>query len=245
MKDQALIFDQIVDKRRATRAFDTHFKLPETVVKRSLERAIKSPNSSNMQLWEFYRVKTQDAIDEVAKICLGQNSARTASEIVVFVARADLWKHRQQFHLALLDEEKRNEKDKSRFSKSAYNYYNRLMPFFYNAGILPFAKDFVKRIIIWNAARKKPFMRDLLSKFIPVVVHKSVGLAAQTFMLSITAEGFDSVPMEGLDSVRMKHFLKLPKGAEICMAIAVGKGLPEGISGPRVRLGYDEVVFDV
>lgn len=245
MQNQAQIFDQIVDRRRSTRAFDANYELPEEVVKRSLERAIKSPNSSNMQLWEFYRVRTQAAIDEVAKICLGQNSARTASEIVVFVVRPDLWKHRQQFHLALLGDEKPGKNSKDKFSKSAYNYYNRLMPFFYNAGVLPFFKDFVKRIVIWNTARKKPFMRDLLSKFIPVVVHKSAAIAAQTFMLSVTAEGYDSVPMEGLDSVRLKFFLKLPKTASICMAVAVGKGLAEGVRGPRVRLGYDEVVFDI
>ena len=38
-------------------------------------------------------------------------------------------------------------------------------------------------------------------------MHKSVGLAAQTFMLSIAAEGYDSCPMEGFDSKKLKSFL--------------------------------------
>lgn len=245
MQDQSKIFDQIVDKRRAVRVFDTNYKLPEGVVKRSLERAIKSPNSSNMQLWEFYRIKTPAAVDEVAKICLSQSGAKTASEIVIFVARPDLWKHRQQFHLSLLGEEKKGGEDARLMSNSAHSYYGKLMPLFYDPGVLPFVKDIVKRIMVWNKSRKRPFMRDVLSKFIPIVVHKSAALAAQTFMLSITAEGYDSVPMEGLDSVRLRQFLKLPKSAGICMAVAVGKGMAEGIRGPRLRLGYDEVVFDV
>lgn len=87
-------------------------------------------------------------------------------------------------------------------------------------------------------------MQDVYSKFIPVVVQKSTALAAQTFMLSIAAEGYDSLPMEGLDSKRMKKFLQLPNGAQINMAIAVGKGLKEGIKGERFRLPYDAVVFE-
>ena len=88
-------------------------------------------------------------------------------------------------------------------------------------------------------------MRDVTSEFIPIVAQKSTALAAQTFMLSITSEGYDSVPMEGLDSKRMKQLLKLPKGAQINMAVAVGKGLKEGLRGERVRLPYDEVVFNM
>ena len=76
-----------------------------------------------------------------------------------------------------------------------------------------------------------------------VTVHKSCALAAQTFMLSIAAEGFHSCPMEGFDKWRVRKSLDLPIGAEINMIIAVGKGTEEGIWGPRFRVPYDEVVF--
>jgi nitroreductase len=62
-------------------------------------------------------------------------------------------------------------------------------------------------------------------------------------MLSVAAEGYDSCPMEGFDQKRVKRSLSLPRGAEINMIISVGKGLPEGIWGERMRLPYDEVVF--
>ena len=244
MNKAAEIFNELVDQRRSYRLFDTDHSMPNEVVQRSLERAIKSPNSSNMQLWEFYRVKSPKALKVVAKICLSQKGAETASEIVVFVSRPDLWKKRVQAHLIRLGESKDNVDEARLFSSSEYNYYNKLMPMFYNKsfGLL---KDIIKKIIILYKGRKNPFMQDIYSKFVPIVTQKSTALAAQTFMLSITAEGYASVPMEGLDSKRMKKYLSLPKKAQINMAIAVGKGMEKGIRGERFRLPYDDVVFEL
>ena len=96
--------------------------------------------------------------------------------------------------------------DKTRlFTSSEYDYYKKLMPIFYNTSFA-FVKDIYKRIAIKFKSRNKPFIQDVYSKFVPIVVQKSTALAAQTFMLSITAEGYASVPMEGLDSKRMKKF---------------------------------------
>jgi len=75
------------------------------------------------------------------------------------------------------------------------------------------------------------------------MVHKSCALAAQTFMLSIAAEGFHTCPMEGFDEMRVKRALNLPRGAEINMIISVGKGTEEGIWGPRFRVPNNEVIF--
>ena len=38
-------------------------------------------------------------------------------------------------------------------------------------------------------------------------------------MISMAALGYDTCPMEGFDSVRLKSLLKLPKSAEISMVI--------------------------
>jgi nitroreductase len=85
-------------------------------------------------------------------------------------------------------------------------------------------------------------VREVTSVSKKVTIHKSVGLAAQTFMLSAKAEGYDTCPMEGFDSKRVKKYLKLPKQAEINMVIAVGKGKESGIFYPRKRFSYNEVV---
>jgi nitroreductase len=62
-------------------------------------------------------------------------------------------------------------------------------------------------------------------------------------MLSISAEGFHSCPMEGFDEKRVKKALNLPYGAEINMIISIGMATEEGIWGPRLRVPFDEVVF--
>jgi nitroreductase len=75
-----------------------------------------------------------------------------------------------------------------------------------------------------------------------VVVHKSCALAAQTFMIAMANEGYDTCPLEGFDSRRIKKLLQLPRGAEINMVIPCGirKG-NKGIWGERFRLPFDEV----
>mgnify|MGYP000968123528 CR=1 FL=1 len=72
-----------------------------------------------------------------------------------------------------------------------------------------------------------------------IVAHKTCGLAAQTFMISMASAGYDTCPMEGLDQYRIARLLELPKGAEVCMAISVGKRAENGVYGPRIRFDRD------
>ena len=58
-----------------------------------------APNSSNLQLWEFYRVKSKEKKAELVKYCFGQNAAKTANELIVFVTRKDKWKQNAAFLL--------------------------------------------------------------------------------------------------------------------------------------------------
>ena len=63
-------------------------------------------------------------------------------------------------------------------------------------------------------------------------------------MLSIAAADFDTCPMEGFDSKRMKKILNLPSKAEVNMIISCGKRLPEGVYGERFRIPIEQVVFE-
>jgi len=78
-----------------------------------------------------------------------------------------------------------------------------------------------------------------------VVAHKSAALAAQNFMISMAAVGYDTCPMEGSDTLRIKKILKLPRGAEINMVIGCGIRKPEGVYGKRFRVPFEEVYFKV
>ena len=63
-----------------------------------------------------------------------------------------------------------------------------------------------------------------------------------TFMLGMKASGYDTCPMEGFDSKRLKKLLNLPAGSEIAMIIGCGKGMPEGIYGERFRVPTSELI---
>lgn len=233
-------FQKIIERRRSNRKFNPDISVPEEVITRSLERAILSPNSSNMQLWEFYWIHSEEEKNHFGDMCLGQSAAKTAQEMVVFVTRKDLWKKRAKWNQSKISEAAQGESDK--LIKRGLDYYGKVMPLAYANdpfGVL----TFLRRSICFFAGIKKPFMRMGGKADQRITVHKSCALAAQTFMLSIAAEGFESCPMEGIDAWRIRRALNLPWGAEINMVIAVGQGTEEGIWGPRFRVPYEEVVF--
>jgi len=233
-------FDEIIEKRRSNRKFDPNVEVPNEVIQKSLQRSILSPNSSNMQLWEFYWIQTPEEREKYTALCLGQSAAKTAKQLVVFVTRADLWKKRAKWNLDRVKEGIKGEPNK--LQKRGLDYYAKLMPLAYRSDFLGFWA-FVRRCISFFGGLTKPFYRMGGKADQRVTVHKSCGLAAQTFMLSIAAEGFESCPMEGFDSKLVKKALNLPSGAEINMIIAIGKGTPEGTWGPRNRVPYEDVVF--
>ena len=74
-----------------------------------------------------------------------------------------------------------------------------------------------------------------------IVTHKSAGLAAQNFMLSMAELEYDTCPMEGFDSKLVKKALNLPKKAEINMILACGKRSETGIYSKRFRVPFKEV----
>jgi len=91
-------FEEIVQLRRSNRSFDPEVEVPDDVIKRSLERAILSPNSSNMQLWSFFWIRSEEEKKRFQPLCLDQYAAKSAKHLVVFVTRRDLWKERAKWN---------------------------------------------------------------------------------------------------------------------------------------------------
>ncbi|MFN5056282.1 MAG: nitroreductase family protein [Bacteroidota bacterium] len=233
-------FQLIIEKRRSNRYYDQTIQVPDEVIQRSLERAILSPNSSNMQLWEFHWIKSREQLNTFTPICLNQNAAKTASHMVAFVTRRDLWKQRVEWHKKNIESEiKDGIPDK--YQKRMVDYYTKIVPFAY--GNDWFGLMGLLRWIVSNGISLfRPMTRMGSVTDTRIVVHKSCALAAQTFMLSIAAEGYESCPMEGFDQVRARKALGLPHQAEIGMIVSVGKGTEKGIWGKRLRVPYEEVV---
>jgi nitroreductase len=234
-------FEEIVHLRRSNRVFDANVEVPDEVIRKSLELALLSPNSSNMQLWEFHWIKSKTELEKYVPLCLNQRAAKTAKQLVVFVTRRDKWRERAKWNLKKIEEGIIGEP--SRLQKSSLNYYGKLMPLIYSNDPFGFM-TLVRKSISFFMGFRKPFYRAGGLAKQRIVVHKSCALAAQTFMLSIAAEGFDSCPLEGFDELRVKKALGLPRSAEICMIVAVGKGTEEGIYGPRFRVPKEEVIFE-
>lgn len=239
MEKAAETFNNIVNERRSVRIYSDDIDYDKTIVERSLERAILSPNSSNMQLWQFYRVLSSDKKKKLAHFCLDQLPAETASELVVFVARPDKYKESIKFNLDLVNNPESFEKESRRKKRRAY--YSKAMPMFYTFDFL-FVLSALKKLFVTLVGLKRPMVREVTSISKKVTIHKSIALAAQTFMLSVKAEGYDTCPLEGFDSKRIKKLLKLPRRAEINMVIAVGKAATDGIFYPRKRIAYNKVV---
>jgi nitroreductase len=234
-------FDDIVNTRRAVRKFNPNDYDPMAVT-RSLQRAHLAPSSSNMQLWEFYRVSSSVKMKELSRYCMGQNTTETAREMVVVVTRPDLWRRRAESNYDFV---KSNLGDRPAFKgRSALSYYSKLMPILYNNDPLGI-RGSIKMLVAWFIGLRRPMVRQVNRTDMRIVAHKSAALAAQTFMLSMVAEGHDTCPVEGFDSKRVKKLLDLPRRAEINMVITCGKRIPEGIYGPRFRVPLEEVVFSV
>ena len=110
----------------------------------------------------------------------------------------------------------------------------------------PFGFNTILRsIIVFFMSLKKPFLKIRTHSDQRVITHKSVALAAQTFMLSLASEGYDTCPMEGFDIDLVKKALNLPHLAEITMIVACGIGKPEGIYLERQRVPNEEVIFEI
>jgi nitroreductase len=233
-------FQQIIEYRRTNRKFDVATEVSDEIIQKSLERAILSPNSSNMQLWEFHWIRSKNELEKFATLCFNQNAARTAKHLVVFVTRRDKWKQRAKWNLNQILKSVKNKPD--RIQQKGIIYYSKAMPLLYMNDFLG-VMSLLRRLISFAIGLFRPFYRSGGTAGQRIVVHKSCALAAQTFMLSVAAEGFHTCPMEGFDEIRVKKLLRLPRRAEINMIVAVGKGTPEGVWGPRLRVPDEEVIF--
>ncbi len=233
--------EEIVNYRRSVRHYQ---KTPIDAqrVKHCLELATLAPNSSNMQLWEFYHITNSDTLKELSVACLSQESATTAQQMVVFVTRQDLYRQRARKMMALeIQNVLKNSpqtKQEGRI-KSWKMYYGKIMPFLYVRflGIFGIFRKIIMNII----GLFRPIVYQVSENDMRVVVHKTCALAAQTFMLAMANEKYDTCPMEGFDSGKVKSILKLPYGAEINMVVSCGIREENGVWGERMRIPFEEV----
>lgn len=226
-------FRKVVCTRRSVRRF-TDEAVPDYVLDDCLELAMLAPNSSNLQPWEFFVVRTPDLKNRLADACLGQNAAKTAPVLIVVVARTDTWRQHSRMALEQWPEEK--------LPGIVQKYYSKIAPLHYNQG--PFGLFGVAKkaaglfVGLTRPVPRGPYSRNEMK----IWATKSTALAAENLMLALRAHGYDSCPMEGFDECRVRRLLKLPKNGLVTMVLAAGKRSEKGVYNRQYRFDKEEFV---
>jgi nitroreductase len=233
---------EAINYRRSVRVFKKE-PIDDEKVRACIQLATLAANSSNMQLWEFYHVVSPDILQKLSVASFNQSAAKTAQQMVVVVTRKDLWKKRAKANIDFLKSQYGNKpaSEYSKREKFALNYYQKIVPsiYFDFLGILGLIKFLAFQMI----GMFRPIYRQARQSDIRIVAHKSAGLAAQNFMISMAALNYDTCPMEGFDSLLVKKALDLPSSSEINMIVACGLREENGIYGERFRVPFEEVYF--
>ena len=236
MIDSAKTFHQIVDSRRSIRTFLSD-AVPQEVLDRCLDSALKAPSSSNLQHWEFVLIRNPETRAKANRVCLDQKLLQSAPLLIAVITHTNTWKRNSRFILETFE-------TRGLLRKSQTQYWGRLVPFLYLQdpfGLLGTLKHIIARV--GSLFRPTP---SLLSKAdLRVMANKTTALAANTFMLALRSEGYDSCPLEGFDPWRARKVLQLRRGAEVCMFLAVGKRADQAIWWDRVLVPREWVVREL
>ena len=230
-------FFDLIDKRRSVRKFSNE-SIPEGVITKALKSAVLAANSSNLQPWEFYWVKSKNHKDDLIKACFSQNAAKTAQELIVAVSRIDTWKRNRNLIL-------KHHKEKGELLPIVEKYYNKVVPLAYahdRIGILGVLRKIISFFISFIGLFKPVARGPIFRHDVFEIVTKTTALACQNFMMALVAQGYDSCPMEGFDHKRVKKILKLNSKSHVVMVLGVGKADPRGIYGERFRIDDDLVI---
>lgn len=223
-------FKKVIRSRRSVRNF-TDKPIPEEILNECLDLALLAPNSSNLQPWTFYVVKNPEKKKELVKACMSQFAARTASELIVCVARTDridemAAKNISQFPMPEIPP----------LVKRYYKYIH----INYKAGYFNALGNFKK--VVFSVARK-------FNQVLPMTAYtdadaklwatKTTALACENFVLALRAHGFDSCMMEGIDEPMVKRILGLGKDELPIMVIGAGERAKDGVFFPQFRFERD------
>jgi nitroreductase len=232
-------FKKTVLSRRAIRIFDGQ-PIPEHIMQDCFLDAVLAPSASNLQCYEIYWVRDEAKKKRVADLCLGQPGATTAGELIVIVSRVDQW----QSHLKKLVE-MMTDNGKKPMKGPVLDYYEKIVPMLMRTDRWGF-NNIKRRLMFWYKSRSEPTVNGPITR----ADHRVYGniqasLAAENLMLSLTAHGYESCPMGGIDQRGIGKLLGLPSSAEVMMVIGAGTGKPQGLFSERVRLSFSDLVKEV
>lgn len=230
-------FRSVVEKRRSVKRF-TDTPIPEAVLQDCLDLAMLAPNSSNLQPWEFYILRSEEKKQAAVKACLNQNAAKTSQVLIAIVARTDTWQQHASDVLKFWPEKSTPD--------IVTRYYTKLTTANFTLGPLNILAP-----LKWAGVRLSRLSKGATAEAhyrqssIKLWATKSTALAAENLMLAFCAHGFDSCPMEGFDPVAMDKILGLNKHQHIVMMLGAGERAGNGIYHKQFRFERDRFIKEV
>jgi nitroreductase len=215
------LFDPILSaifQRRAIKAFEP-VEIPVSTRDLLLQSARQAPSSFNSQPYRLYWVESPAQREAVAKLCLSQNPAQTASALVVAVADIGSLRSTTEMQAAWMRESGFPERKVRDYERTA-----RIGRIIFMPGPLNLFGR-LKQTLFWllnifMTIGMPPITRQDMLKW----AGKSTALACQNLMTAAEVVGLNSCPMEGFDGRRLAHYLGLSRKChEIVMVIAIGK----------------------
>lgn len=231
-------FDRVVRRRRSIRRF-TKRPIAEADMREVLDAGLLAPNSSNLQAFELYWVRSEDKKKALVSACLSQSAARTAQELVVCVARWDQWNDTRREYLAWLETQ-------PNIPKQVLLYYRSLAQALYSQGPLGVAGA-ARKVAATLTGLARPVPRGPMSDAdMRVWAVKSAALACENIMLAAVAKGFDSCPMEGMDAVRVGRIVGMRGDRwDIPMVLGFGHRAENAIWATQWRRDREKLVHEL
>jgi nitroreductase len=236
VKNQFDLFCQVIKSRRSARTYLSDI-IPESVLDKCLEMAITAPSSHNLEIWRLLVIKDPEVRKKMNLLCLSQSQVLQAPTMIVAVARPDLWKIGCKKMLTRLKEDAANpmiDDNYKRWIPNLIKKYKIIVPLLFFDGPFHILAP-LKMIIMWIVALFRPMMRGPFGRSEQQMwAIKTAALACETFMLALSASGYDTCALEGFDEPRLRKLLSLPNKARIVMVILAGKKGPDALI-PQIR----------
>jgi len=225
-------------QRRAVKVFEP-VEISETLREQILDAARHAPSSFNLQPYKFYWARSAAKKVAIAKLCLGQAPAETASALVVAVADLGSFAATSQAQLEWMRGSNFSEKQNHDYERKAK--IGRILFLPGPLGMFAAIKWAIFQLLnLWKVMGMPPLFRKDLFKW----ATKSTSLACQNLMIAAEALGMNTCPMEGFDGRRLSRFLGLSRRHhEIVMVIAIGKKARVHNEPPQWRRPLDGTVI--
>ena len=224
-------------RRRAVRCFD-EAEISDGLREQILRAASYAPSSFNLQPYKLYWAESAKGRAEVAKLCLNQKPAATASALVVAVADLESLARTSELQAAWMRASAVTEEKVLSYERDAK--VGRILFQTGPLGIFAAIKWFFFRVFsMFKVCGMPPLFRTDQVKW----AMKSTSLACENLMIASEALGMNTCPMEGFDGRRLLRYLGLSgRRHEVAMVIAIGKKSHDYVERPQWRRPLEETV---